>query len=188
MLRLLAKLLFPLFLAGLKLSGRSIWSFKAELQRCRRANPLLLAFYDQYFARYGSWIGLASRIAGEPCFPHGPYGVFVSGGARLGANTVIFQQVTIGSDSLADSADAGSPQIGDNVYIGTGAKVIGKVTVGDNCRIGANAVVYSDIPANSVAVQSPTRVIRKHSLDNRFLSFRRGRWVAFDRGAWKPVD
>ena len=42
-------------------------------------------------------------------------------------------------------------------------------TIGNNCRIGANAVVYMDMPDNSVAVASPTRLIQKENLDNRFV-------------------
>ena len=62
----------------------------------------------------------------------------------------------------------GSPHIGNNVYIGAGAKIIGGITVGDNCRIGANAVVYEDMPPNSVAVCAPTRILQKGQLDNTY--------------------
>ena len=51
-------------------------------------------------------------------------------------------------------------KIGNNVYIGTGAYIMPGVTIGDNCVIGASAVVTRDIPANSVAVGIPARVIR----------------------------
>ena len=47
--------------------------------------------------------------------------------------------------------------------------IIGNVKIGNNCRIGANAVVYQDMPDNSVAVSSPTRIIQKENLDNRFV-------------------
>lgn len=60
-----------------------------------------------------------------------------------------------------------APTIGDNVYIGSGACNIGRVSVGDNCRIGANAVAYEGLPPNSVAVQQPTRVIRREIRGSR---------------------
>ncbi|MBE0611577.1 MAG: serine O-acetyltransferase, partial [Dehalococcoidia bacterium] len=44
-------------------------------------------------------------------------------------------------------------------FIGTGAKVLGPITIGDNARIGANAVVMNDVPANSTAVGVPARII-----------------------------
>ncbi|MBN2297611.1 MAG: serine acetyltransferase [Deltaproteobacteria bacterium] len=161
-----------------------IWGLKRHLFQSDSPNPRLVEIYDAYFSRYGSWIGYDSRFAGEPCFPHGCYGVFISGGSKFGRNTVIFQQVTIGSNALNDSDKAGAPVIGDNVYIGAGAKIIGNVVIGDNCRIGANAVVYQDMPPHSVAVQAPTRIIRKSGLDNRFYSRRNGRLVYFRDGAW----
>ena len=100
----------------------------------------------------GYYIGASARFANKPLFPHGYTGIYISGGATLGENCVIFQQVTIGSDSLADSKKAGSPTIGNNCYIGAGAKIIGNIVVGDNCRIGANAVVYKDVPDNCTVV------------------------------------
>ena len=80
----------------------------------------------------------------------------------IGRNAKIFQQVTIGfkGDKL--------PEIGDNVEICCGAKVLGRVKIGDNCIIGANAVVVSNIPDNSVAVGMPAKVIKTITkIDNR---------------------
>ena len=115
-------------------------------------------------------MGLGSTVKGKPYFPHGCVGVFISKDAVIGENVVIFQQVTIGSNALEGSAGAGATVIGDHVYIGAGAKIIGGVTVGHHCRIGANAVVYKDLPPHSVAVCSPTRAIQKEDLDNTFYT------------------
>jgi serine O-acetyltransferase len=161
-----------------------IWGIKAQLQRQQPPDRWLLELYDDYFANRGSWIAYDSRFLGLPCLPHGPLGIFVSGGSTIGKNVVIFQQVTIGSNTLNASDNVGSPVVGDNVYIGAGAKIIGGIVVGDNCRIGANAVVYKDMPPHSVAVQSPTRFIQKRELDNRFYSFRNGTWIYYDDGRW----
>ncbi len=169
-------------LSQMKYGG--IWELKNILSKSDTPNDRLLQIYEAYFGSTGSWIGYNSEFTSEPCFPHGPYGIFISGGAKIGRNAVIFQQVTIGSNTLNDSDKAGSPTIGDNVYIGAGAKIIGKVNIGDNCRIGANAVVYEDMASNSVAVQSPTRIIQKNNLDNRYYSRKGGKWVYFNDGAW----
>lgn len=181
----LINLLFPFFLVYLKLNG-GIWKLKGRLQTAKKQSRLLVGLYDLYFSKYGGFVGLSSQIDGEPCFPHGPYGVFISSGARIGRNVVIFQHVTIGSDSLFDSEDQGSPVVGDGCYLGAGAKIIGKVLVGRNCRVGANAVVYSNLDDNSVAVQAPTRVIKKSSLDNRYITYRSGKKVYFADGSWTP--
>lgn len=182
--KILSKLLSPIALLWLLRRHGGIWGLKRALAAERCQNGWKLAAYDSFFARHGSWIGVNSEIDGIPCFPHGYQGVFISGGAKIGKNAVIFQQVTIGSNSLKGSERHGSPTLGDHVYIGAGAKIIGGISVGDHCRIGANAVVYDDLPAGSVAVPQATRVIAKGDLDNRYFSFRGGRWVYFDNGKW----
>lgn len=106
-----------------------------------------------------------------PIFPHGINGVFIAQEAVVGEGCVIFQHVTIGSNTLLDSKGQGAPVIGNNVYIGAGAKIIGKVVVGDNCRIGANCVVTKDVPENTTVVSAPVRYIHKDKLnDNSFVS------------------
>lgn len=119
-----------------------------------------------------AFIPLNASFDDKPIFPHGIKGVFVSNGAIIGSNVVIFHQVTIGSNSLSDSKNNGSPIIGDNVYIGCGAKIIGKVRVGNNVRIGANCVVCEDIPDNSTVVLPKPRIIKKDLvMDNSFIKF-----------------
>lgn len=106
-----------------------------------------------------------------PTLPHGFSGIHISNKAKIGKNVVIFQFVTIGSNSLPGHPKNGSPQIGDNVYIGAGAKIIGNVTIGNNCRIGANAVVVCDMPANTTAVAASTRfILHDKPNDNTFVA------------------
>ena len=81
-------------------------------------------------------------------------GVVINGGVRGGRNVHIEHQVTIGAERRA------SPVIGNDVFIGAGAKIIGAVTVGDGARIGANAVVVRDVPPHSTVVGIPARVVR----------------------------
>ena len=79
----------------------------------------------------------------------------------IGKNVTIMQGVTLGGNIGKLKKGRAAPIIGDNVFIGAGAKILGPVTVGDNCMIGANAVVVKDIPDNSVAVGIPAKVIKK---------------------------
>lgn len=105
--------------------------------------------------------------------PHGLCGIFISYGARIGTGCTIFHQVTIGSNTLPDSRGQGAPTIGNNVYIGAGAKIIGNVTVGDNARIGANCVVTFDVPANATVVLGTPKVIPHDTpRDNTFIPWR----------------
>jgi len=83
--------------------------------------------------------------------------IIISGGCRIGANCNLSQGVTLGVK--AGGSHPGFPVIGNNVYIGPGAKIIGGITIGDNCVIGANSVVTKDFPPNSVIAGVPAKVI-----------------------------
>lgn len=79
-------------------------------------------------------------------------GIVVSGYARFGDNCRIRNGVVVG---LARADDPCAPVIGDNVDIGAGAKVLGRIRVGNNVMIGANAVVVTNIPDDCIAVGIP---------------------------------
>lgn len=85
-------------------------------------------------------------------------GIIVSGDAQFGDDVVIRNGVTVG---LRHTGVRGSPVIGNRVDIGAGAKILGAITIGDDVSIGANAVVIKDVPANSIAVGIPARIIPK---------------------------
>lgn len=74
---------------------------------------------------------------------------------RIGRNCWVHHGVTLGWDYRSDHG----PVIGDGVFIGTGAVVLGAITVGDGARIGANAVVLRDVPPGGTAVGSPARIL-----------------------------
>ncbi len=77
----------------------------------------------------------------------------------IGANCWINQQVTIGYSNKSDC-----PEIGDNVVINAGAKVIGGITIGSNSKIGANAVVVKNVPKNCTVVGVPAYIIRRNGV------------------------
>jgi serine O-acetyltransferase len=137
------------------------------------SNPLkrflLIRIYNAYCISMGSSIDLKAVFKSNPVFPHGIFGIFISQQAQIGENCVIFHQVTIGSNTLSDSKSRGAPVIGDNCYIGAGAKIIGNVVIGNNVRIGANCVVFKDIPDNHVVVCQAPRLIFKESQNNEFI-------------------
>jgi serine O-acetyltransferase len=99
----------------------------------------------------------ASCIIGENVqFKHGALGVVLHDNLIIGNHCVVYQNVTIGGRE-----HHGTPQIGDNVYIGSGACILGNVKVGDNSKIGANAVVLYDVLAESTVVGIPAKEIHK---------------------------
>jgi len=77
------------------------------------------------------------------------HGVVINGSVRGGSGVMLEHLVTIGA------AHRESPTLGDNVFVGAGAKIVGDVTIGSNVKIGANAVVTKDIPDNTTAVGIP---------------------------------
>lgn len=163
---LIFALLHPFLKGYIRLRFGDYWALKRHLQQ--RPGKLLRLCYDHHFMALGSFVGLHSTIEGTPYFPHGCRGVFISDDAVIGAGAVIFQQVTIGSNTLAGTGHPGSPVIGRECYLGAGCKVIGGITLGQRCRVGANAVVYQDMGDDCVAVCAPTRILKKDRLDNTF--------------------
>ena len=89
------------------------------------------------------------------------HGMIFLGVKKMGANCTIGHNVTTGRTEK----EHGYPTIGDNVYIAPGAMVIGKIEVGDNVKIGPYAVVRRNVPANSVVVPPPPRVIKLTNKD-----------------------
>ncbi|MEO7106529.1 MAG: serine acetyltransferase [Rhodoferax sp.] len=79
-------------------------------------------------------------------------GIVISGYARFGSNCRIRNGVVVGLKNVSDPC---APQMGDNVDIGAGAKVLGNISIGNNVAIGANAVVTCDVPDNYIAVGVP---------------------------------
>lgn len=119
-----------------------------------------------------AFIPLTTKFAGKPILPHGIWGIFISNGAEIGENVVIMHQVTIGSNTLKDSKLLGAPKIGDNVFIGAGAKIIGGISIGNNVRVGANCVVTTDIPSNStVVLEKPRIIVHSKERNNDFVSW-----------------
>ena len=85
-------------------------------------------------------------------------GIVIGETAEVGDDVLLYQGVTLGGTGK----DQGKrhPTIGNNVMVGSGAKVLGPFKVGDNSRIAANAVVLKEVPPNSTAVGVPARIVR----------------------------
>jgi len=102
--------------------------------------------------RWGIDLAPKAQI-GEGLFIAHYGGIIVSTSAKIGRNVEISNGVIIGVSGQGDKR--GVPEIGDNVFIGPGAKLIGKIRVGNNVKIGANAIIHKDVPDNAVAVLYP---------------------------------
>lgn len=106
--------------------------------------------------KYGITLDVGTSVG--PGLYIGHFGcIVVNGSAIIGKNFNISQGVTIGQSNRG--MRQGVPVIGDNVYIGPGAKIFGSIKIGNNVAIGANAVVTKDVPDDGVAVGIPAKVI-----------------------------
>jgi serine O-acetyltransferase len=85
-------------------------------------------------------------------------GVVVGETAQIGDNVTLYQGVTLGGTGFATGKR--HPTVEDNVTIGSGAKLLGPITVGHGAKIGANSVVITDVPPNSTVVGNPGHVVR----------------------------
>ncbi len=100
----------------------------------------------------------AARIGKGLFIDHGS-GVVIGETAIIGNAVTIYQGVTLGGTGKEKGKR--HPTIGNNVVIGTGAKVLGNIRVGDNSFVGANAVVVKEVPPNSTVVGVPGRIARR---------------------------
>jgi serine O-acetyltransferase len=95
---------------------------------------------------------------GEGFFIDHGSGVVIGETAEIGENVTVYQGVTLGGTGFATGKR--HPTVEDNVTIGSGAKLLGPITVGHGSKIGANAVVIHDVPANSTVVGNPGHPVR----------------------------
>jgi serine O-acetyltransferase len=108
------------------------------------------ALFFQHFNRIynGCVIGVKFEAKSGFVLMH-PVGVVINSSTTVGNNITVESGVVIGAEK------GFSPCLGNNIFIGAGAKIIGKVTIGDNVKIGANSVVVKDVPSNCTALGIP---------------------------------
>ena len=109
-----------------------------------------------YRYKYGIQIDFMTRIGPGLYICH-VGGIVVNRRCIIGRNCNLSHEVTLGARSRGDLA--GCPEIGDEVYLAPGAKVIGSIRVGNGAAVGANCVVVKDVPDGAVVVGIPGRVI-----------------------------
>tara|TARA_B110000438_G_scaffold303561_1_gene365633 strand:+ start:1453 stop:2046 length:594 start_codon:yes stop_codon:yes gene_type:complete len=148
-----------------------IWRFQRTLRKieylmnCNK-NHFLIMFFKLYYRRQSVKLGfdIPYNVFGPGLSIAHYGGIIVNGGAKVGKNCRIHQGVTIGA-AAGTSSDA--PMIGDNVFIGPGAVLLGKITIGDDIAIGANAVITKDFLNGGVTLGGiPGKVISSKGAEN----------------------
>ncbi len=128
------------------------WLYRHHLKLCAR----LLSQWARFIT--GIEIHPGATIGDRFFIDHGMQ-VVIGETVVIGNDVLMYQGSTLGG--VGTGKGKRHPTIGNNVVIGTGAKVLGNVTVGDNVRVGANSVVIKDVPPNSTVVGVPARIVRE---------------------------
>ena len=122
----------------------------------RTLYPFIQAVYHHYQHKHGVWIPPTTKI-GPGLFLEHLGDIVVNSRAVIGKNCNLGHGVTIGQTNRGTRQ--GTPHLGDNVFIGPGAKLIGGVKVGNNTAIGVNCVVVKDVPENAVVVAGAGQIV-----------------------------
>lgn len=122
-----------------------------------------LPFFPRWLSQFNRWLtGIeihpAAKIGKGLFIDHG-MGVVIGETTVIGNNVTLYQGVTLGG--TGKERGKRHPNIGDNVVIGAGAKVLGNITIGENSYVGANAVVLRDVAPNSTVVGVPGKVTKQ---------------------------
>jgi serine O-acetyltransferase len=126
-----------------------------QWSRRYRLVPLEMVFNKLNAVLCNCIIGRGAEFGPEFVLVHST-GVVINGAVRGGRGVYIEHQVTIGAERRQ------SPALGNDIFVGAGAKIIGAVTIGDGARIGANAVVLHDVPRGATAVGVPARIVEQN--------------------------
>lgn len=120
-----------------------------------------LARFISQFSRFitGIEIHPGAKIGSGILIDHG-MGVVIGETTIIGDRVIIYQGVTLGGTGNERNFKR-HPTIGNDVVIGSGAKILGPINIGDNVRIGANSVILQEVPKNCTAVGVPARIIDK---------------------------
>ena len=123
-----------------------------------------LKWLARFLSQLARWLTLIeihpnARIGKRFFIDHG-CGVVIGETTEIGDDCSVYQGVTLGGNVFTKGVKR-HPTLANNVTIGAGAKVLGAVLIGENSQVGANAVVVKDVPANSIVVGIPARLLKK---------------------------
>jgi serine O-acetyltransferase len=144
------------------------------LQHFRKRNILFFFLFFIYYRslkfKYGFDISYRTNI-GDGFYIGHFGGIVIHGDSVIGSNCNISQGVTIGVSNHGDKK--GTPILGNEIFIGPGAVIIGAITIGNNVTIGANCVINFDVPSNTTVVSSNSIIIDKdlteYYIQNKYI-------------------
>lgn len=137
----------------------------------KKEHPVLKAAAKLQLLRYSRKYGLEIGNAhiGNGLYLGHPYNITVNELATIGSNVNIHKGVTIGAECRG--ARCGAPTIGDRVYIGINATVVGKISIGDDVMIAPNSFVNFDVPSHSIVIGNPAKIISRSNATESYINF-----------------
>lgn len=123
----------------------------------------------RYSRKYGLEISTKAKIDKGLYLGH-PYNITVAGGAKIGKNVNLHKGCTIGRENRGQRI--GCPTIGDSVYVGINATVVGNITIGNNVMIAPNSFVNFDVPDNSIVFGNPGQIRYKENATEGYIGFK----------------
>lgn len=122
---------------------------------------LFLAVIIKKYIRfvYSCEIPFTADISDTVVFAHNGLGVVINSSTKIGDNTIIYQNVTLGNRNSSKG-----PIIGNNCLIGANALILGDIIIGDNVKIGAGAIVVKNVPSNSTIISDAAKIIKTNNI------------------------
>jgi serine O-acetyltransferase len=147
------------------------YTFFFRLVSMKKNSPLRFLFKllkRRYRIKYGYEIDSKAQI-GEGFFLSDHCGPTIIGQVKIGKNCNVAHSVTIGRNFK--NGVMGLPTIGDRVWIGSGAAIVGKINIGSNVLIAPNSFVNIDVPPNSIVLGNPAIVIKKENPTEYYINY-----------------
>ena len=142
-----------------------VWRMQVEPKLLRAPLSIIYrSLYRKVRNTYGIDLPFTVKLGRRVVIEH-QSAIIIHGYCTIGDDCIIRQGVTLGNRYLEKPLE--SPQLGDRVNVGAGAKILGGVSLGDDVNIGANAVVLSDIPAGQTAVGIPAKIIGSKKIQDK---------------------
>lgn len=132
-------------------------------------NPKIIfkLLHRKYFFKYGLQIPVSTKI-GKGFYIGHFSNIIISHNAVIGKNCNISSGVVIGGTNRGENK--GCPTIGNNVWIGSNAVIVGKIKIGDNVLIAPNSFVNKNIPSNSIVIGNPSLVKENHMATENYIN------------------
>lgn len=158
---------------GIKSIIRMLYSHQIRYMNWWRKNENKNSFLSRlilyrYSRKYGLEISTKADIDKGLYLGH-PYNITVAGGVKIGKNVNLHKGCTIGMENRGSRV--GCPTIGDCVYVGINATIVGNITIGNDVMIAANSFVNFDVPDHSIVFGNPAQVRHKENATQGYVGY-----------------